>query len=337
MARLYSTRQLLDPQLISMLNQQAANKMQFEAAQNRNTYDAIRKALSTAGSAGQNVYDQYKREKEVSDIQGITPEMMKDPVFRAAREEYIRTGSSGPMSNYIMQREAAKAREEEAKRRADQEMRDKAWHNAVRIAQARPEYGKVQKAMFDAADAGDFETAEILKKQLQAYETEFGPEAFGGSAEEALASRKKTAEAKAEKEATLVEDIAWQKEQEKKAADKSYEMRNYFMENFMPVGAVKDKDEQLYLAKLVRENKTMNDEDKKYLFDKIYGETKQEQIAKAATGAVAAGVAEDIKEAKKVSKEQKKIADEVKAAMAAGYTVFTAEEMDAYNAVYGGK
>ena len=39
----------------------------------------------------------------------------------------------------------------------------------------------------------------------------------------------------------------------------------------------------------------------------------------------------------KNSAEQKKIADEVKAAMAAGYTVFTAEEMDAYNAVYGGK
>lgn len=201
MARVYTTRQLLDPNMISILNKQAANKLQFETEQNKAKYDAIRKALGTAGSVGQNIYEQSKRASEMEDEWSISPEVLNDPVYKAAREEYIRTGSSGPLQQYILQKQTADARKEESKLRSEQAAKDKAWHDAVRLAQARPEYSKVQKAMFDAIDAGDYETADIMKKQLQAYETEFGSEAFGGSAESMAEARKKSAKAATQKAA----------------------------------------------------------------------------------------------------------------------------------------
>lgn len=296
MARVYNTRQLLDPNMISILNKQAANKLQFETEQNKAKYDAIRKALGTAGSVGQNIYEQSKRASEMEDEWSISPEVLNDPVYKAAREEYIRTGSSGPLQQYILQKQAVDARKEESKLRAEQAAKDKAWHDAVRLAQARPEYGKVQKAMFDAIDAGDYETADIMKKQLQAYETEFGSEAFGGSAESMAEARKKSAEAAATKKAEEERLARMGENLEKEFADKSYEQRIWVETNIIPkLKNVADKAEAKTQVERMAANLT--DEDRKALHAKIDAvETVGEAKQKASEAAQASKAGKDTEE-----------------------------------------
>ena len=303
MARVYTSRQLIDPNLASYMEQVIQNRVANEANRNKEFLSSTRNMLSSIGETADDYIGRFQRKKELQNAEANKDSVsyIEDPTYRAAREEYIRTGNSQPISSYMLQKEAAKARALEAKKATENKASNEAFHNAVRLAQARPEYAKTQKAMNDAIDAGDYETAEMYKKTLQSYETEFG-NVFGDDAATVLEARKKTAEAKREAAAQEQEEKKIAEKQEafeneldaaktKEITDKSFEMRNFIMDNFMPVGAVKDKNEQIYLANLVRNTK-MTDEDKKYLLDKIYGETKQEQISKAQNAAVASKAGE---------------------------------------------
>lgn len=304
MARVYTSRQLIDPSLASYMEQVIQNRVANEANRNKEFLSSTRNMLSSIGETADDYIGRYQRQKELQNAEANKDSVsyIEDPTYRAAREEYIRTGNSQPISSYMLQKEAAKARALEAKKTAENKESNEEFHRAVRLAQARPEYAKTQKAMNDAIDAGDYETAEMYKKTLQAYETEFGADAFGDDAATVLEARKKTAEAKREAAAQEQEEKKIAEKQEafeneldaakaKEITDKSFEMRNFIMDNFMPVGAVKDKNEQIYLANLVRNTK-MTDEDKKYLLDKIYSETKQEQITKAQNAAVSSKAGE---------------------------------------------
>lgn len=324
MARVYNTRQLLDPNMISILNQQAANRLQFETGQNKAKYDAIRKALGTAGSVGQNMYDQSKRASEMEDEWSISPEVLNDPVYKAAKEEYIRTGSSGPLQQYILQKQAADARKEESKLRAEQAAKDKAWHDAVRLAQARPEYGKVQKAMFDAIDAGDYETADIMKKQLQAYETEFGSEAFGGSAESMAEARKKSAEAAAQKAAREKADQEELEmgERNLKAIQEVNENerlhRVALFKNTLPT-TFKTEAEKQKVYDLIEENEDMTIAEKTKLLDEIRSvESGATAKKKSIQSAAATKAGEKTGKAIDETSEKKKLADAGRAAIKEG-------------------
>lgn len=327
MARIYTSRQLIDPGMYGFLNRNAQNKLDFETAQNKLKYDAIRKLLTTgAGVAGGLVEKGLRKDAVDGGSEWeLSPAVVSDPGYKAAKEEYIRTGSSGPLQQFIMQKEAAEARKEEAKRRAEQEAADEKWHNAVRLAQARPEYGKVQKAMFDAIDAGDYETADIMKKQLQAYETEFGSEAFGSSAESMAEARKKTAE-----------ETAAKKAQEKLFNDSSYTQRMWVETNIIPY--LKNiQDKTAAHEQVERMSPTLSDDDRRILHDKIDTfQTVSEAKQKAVQGAQASAAGEEVTQKIKTSKETMKKAEEAKKALEQGYKL-TADEQDAYNAVYGGK
>ena len=76
---------------------------------------------------------------------------------------------------------------------------------ALKLAQARPEYMKIQKAMLDAVDAGKFDEAAIYQEQLNALNTEHGigvskdVETLKKGWEEAREAAKKEAEKEAER------------------------------------------------------------------------------------------------------------------------------------------
>lgn len=59
---------------------------------------------------------------------------------------------------------------------------------ALKLAQARPDYMKLQKQMLDAVDAGNLEEAEIYKEQMAALEAEHGV-SFGKDADKLIAAR----------------------------------------------------------------------------------------------------------------------------------------------------
>ena len=70
---------------------------------------------------------------------------------------------------------------------------------ALKAAQARPEYMKLQKQMLDAVDNGNLEEAEIYKEQMAALEKEHGMD-FGKSAEKLIAARQAGNETKKKKD-----------------------------------------------------------------------------------------------------------------------------------------
>lgn len=338
---IYTSRQLLDPNMLQALSNEAQKKLQYNTELNKALGGSVRDLLTQGGKSFADYNARKAREAEVEDKWNISPEIANNPNYKAAREEYIRTGSSAPMSNYIMQVETQKAMVEEAKRRAEDTEKEKRWHDAVRIAQARPEYAKTQKAMFDAADAGDIEMANVYKKQLEAYETEFG-NVFGESAESALEARKKAkiladekkAAEKAEQEEIELGERNLKAIQEVNENERLHKVALF--KNSLPTTFAKETDKQS-VYDLIEQNEDMTIPEKTKLMDEIRGiESGLTQTKKSKQAARASAAGEEVKEQIKISKETKKKADEAKEALERGYKI-TADEQDAYDAVYGGK
>lgn len=202
MARIYQTRQLFDPSLAEYMEQVIQNRVANESNRNKNLLSSTRTMLSSVGETVDDYIGSYKRQKELQNAEANKDSLpyIEDPMYRAAREEYIRTGNSQPITSYMLQKETAKAIALEEKKAAEEKARTNAFHKSVRLSQARPEYIKIQKAMNDAIDERDYETAEMYKKTLQAYETEFG-NVFGDDAATVLEARKKAKEKEAEQKA----------------------------------------------------------------------------------------------------------------------------------------
>ena len=70
---------------------------------------------------------------------------------------------------------------------------------ALKAAQARPEYMKLQKQMLDAVDNGNLEEAEIYKEQMAVLKKEHGID-FGTSADKLIAARQAGNETKKKKD-----------------------------------------------------------------------------------------------------------------------------------------
>lgn len=70
---------------------------------------------------------------------------------------------------------------------------------ALKLAQARPEYMKLQKSMLDAVDAGNLDEAAIIKSQMEALEAEHGVK-FGENAQGLINARDAARIAKQEKQ-----------------------------------------------------------------------------------------------------------------------------------------
>lgn len=332
MARIYSSRQMIDPSMYAQMNAAIQQRYANDAARRQAVLTPMRDLLNAAGKT----FDDYvARQARTQQVAGEN-EYSNDPVYQAAREEYIRTGSTGPLHSYVMQREAAKAKQEEAARRAADAEKEKAWHNAVRLSQARPEYGKTLQSMNAAIDAGDYETADIYKNQLKAFETEFGSDAFGNTAESMADARKKTVEANAAKKAEAERLERMGQNIDKEFADNSYSQRIWFETNVIPnLKNVQDKaDAKEQVERLAA---TLTDEDRKALHAKIdASETIGEKTRKATEGAVAAKAGEATGQAITEGKEMRALADKAKEKKAKGFNL-TSKEQEAYDKIYGGK
>lgn len=311
MARIYNSRVMLDPSFLASLNQEKQRRYENEVARREPIMSSVRDLLKSGAESISDWRARNAREEEVSkwDLPA------NDPIANAAREEYIRTGSSSPLMNYQMAKLSAEERR--AAEKVRQEEADKAakFHRDVRLAQARPEYAKTQKAMLDAVDNGDMETADILQKQLQAYETEFGADTFGQDSASILEARKESAR----KAQNLVVEEALDKKEQKEKEEKSYDVKNWIIENIIPLGAIKSKDEQIEIANFIRNSKGLTENDRKELLDRVNaGKTQEEKITETVQTTVAQKAGE--KAGKKIDEkdEKKKLADAGRAAIAAG-------------------
>lgn len=286
MARIYTSRQLLDPSLISMANQAMQNRLAQDYARRKNVIDAWSNVGTTAGSA----FDKYMDAKRAEDEQKkrfqsvylrSSEEDRRDPLFRAALDEYSRTGSASPLSNLILQRQAAEAREAAAAQaKADKDAAEQ-MHKAVRLEQARGQYAKNLQG-YNAAQSNAEKQQFLLANQ--ALEKEFGSEPFGQTMDDyAVAKAKDEVEAR-----QLAYELDQDKKEQKAIEDKSYDVKNWIRENIIPLGAIKKKKDQIEIADFIRDSKGLTEEDRKELLDEVLKNKTQAEAVRAAQQGAAA-------------------------------------------------
>lgn len=96
MARVYSSRIMLDPSVLQNMNNVNQQRYQNEVARRQSVLSPMRDLINSAGKTFDDSLARYNREQEVSkwDLPA------NDPIANAAREEYIRTGSSAPLQSW---------------------------------------------------------------------------------------------------------------------------------------------------------------------------------------------------------------------------------------------
>lgn len=286
MARIYTSRQLLDPSLISMANQAMQNRLAQDAARRKNVIDAWSNVGTTAGSA----FDKYMDAKRAEDEQKkrfqsvylrSSEEDRRDPLFRAALDEYARTGSASPLSNLILQRQAAEAREAAAAQAKEDKAAADQMHKAVRLGEARVQYAKNLQG-YNAAQSNAEKQQFLLANQ--ALEKEFGSEPFGQTMDDYA-----SAKAKDEVEARqLAYELEQDKKEQKAIEDESYDVKNWIRENIIPLGAIKRKEDQIEIADFIRNSKGLTEADRKELLDEVLKNKTQAEAVRAAQQGAAA-------------------------------------------------
>lgn len=249
MARIYNTRQLLDPSMIQYVANRADQNVSFEnALRDRNT-ENIRNLLMQAGKTAKDYRQQNARENEVS-----VWDLPNDPIAKAAREEYIRTGNTSPLLQYQMSKHSEEQRKiDEANRKKSQD-----WHDKLSFMNNLKAY----------QDATDPRSREILKQTIK-HDLEVHPE--WGSPEQIDAMEQanlEKQEMELNKKLTAEEDAKWQQEQDAKSYAKRIELETNMLPNAK--NAI-DKSNYMKVVEQLYANGKINDADRKALEDEIRG------------------------------------------------------------------
>lgn len=274
MARVYTSRQLIDPNLASYMEQVIQNRVANEANRNKEFLSSTRNMLSSIGETADDYIGRYQRQKELQNAEANKDSVsyIDDPIYRAAREEYIRTGNSQPITSYMLQKEAAKARELEAQKREDAANAEKARDTNIRRENDRTAYLRAQKDMIDAMKAGDYSSAEIYKSQMNSIESRWEPGTFGKSSDDLYNARKRELDEVAEKQRIKETSEQLKAEDAQRMKEDSYNQRIWYetevlpnLKNINDKGDAKRQVERLYAAG------QLTDEDRKALHAKIDG------------------------------------------------------------------
>ena len=379
MARVYSSRIMLDPSVLQNMNNVAQQRYQNEAARRESVLSPMRDLLYSAGNTFDTWLERKEREWELSEsenndsqsnikkmaenlgidlssatkdgdntvinlddnlksklqsysnfipeeykkfidlennriiipskmLEGSNNSNMKDPIYRAARNEYIRTGNSQPLMSYQMQKLAAEERLRSAERAEAERKYQKEIHDAVNLRDDRNKYSLLQANMFKAMDEGNMADAQTYKNQMEGLEQHYAKyypnytNPFGDTAQsmwDARAEQKRIADEKAA-EANRLERMG--QNIEKEFADNSYNQRIWFETNVIP-GLKNVQDKAAAKEQVERIANNLTDEDRKALHAKIdatetLGEKKKKSVEGAVAGKAGEATGEAIDEAK---------------------------------------
>lgn len=118
MARVYSSRILLDPSVLQNMNNINQQRYQNEVARRQSVLSPMRDLINSAGKTFDDSMARYNRKQEVSKW-----DLGADPVANAAREEYIRTGNSAPLQNWKSALSLDAARKDAEKKQTEDNQR----------------------------------------------------------------------------------------------------------------------------------------------------------------------------------------------------------------------
>lgn len=325
MARVYQSRGLIDPSMYQLMSNNMNERIRQDRESRRPVVEMLQGAVTTFGSAYDDWSKQMGRNRYLKRVMEENPEFEKyksNPFFKAGMHEFIRTGESSPLMSFLSAERAAAEKEETKK-----------WHDAVRAEQARERYAK-NLELFNSADTETKKQQYMLANQ--ALEQEFGP-IFGQQMED-------YAKAAAADE-VAARQLAYELEQDKKekeAKERQSDSTKYWIQqNIMPTGSVKGEGKgknrksaetvRGEIAEFINRNPDLNDDDKKELLDKLFGNKTQNELNQSARDSA---VSSD--EGKKVttSLEEKAKADAAWTKLQEGRAVF-GEEESVFLKVYG--
>lgn len=315
MARVYSSRIMLDPSVLQNMNNVSQQRYANEVARRQSVLSPIRDLINSAGKTFDDTMAQYNREQEVSKW-----DLPNDPIANAAREEYIRTGSSSPLMSYQLQKLAMEAKQRADEKTEAEKKYQKELHDAVTLREDRNKYGQLQANMFKAMDEGNMADAQTYKNQMEGLEQHYAKyypdytNPFGDTAQsmwDARSEQKRLADEKRAQEEADKQELELGEKNLKAIQDVNEQERLYKVEQFLSTlpTVFKNDAEKQKVYNLINNNEDMNTAEKAAMLKKVR-ETDSGETAKkkAKQGAVAnkAGEAtgEAIDEAKNKSKAQ---------------------------------
>jgi len=180
---------------------------------------------------------------------------------------------------------------------------------ALKLAQARPEYMKLQKSMLDAVDAGNLDEAAIIKSQMEALEAEHGVK-FGENAQGLIDAREATRK-KAEEEA-------------KKEAVRRLAVAKFLAD--LPT-TFNDENAKKPVYADIYSNPYMKPDEAAKEIERIRNiESGRTKVKKAVQGAVASGAGDDVKKAKEEREKGIALARKAKQKLDSGRLLLKTEQ-----------
>lgn len=285
MARIYSSRKLLDPSVLQNMNNIVQQRYQNEAARRQSVLSPMRDLINSVGKTVDDSIAQYNREQEVSKW-----DLGTDPVANAAREEYIRTGSSQPLMSYQMQKLAAEAKKRTDEKAEAEKKYQKELHDAVTLREDRNKYSQLQANMFKAMDEGNMADAQTYKNQMEGLEQHYAKyypdykNPFGDTAQsmwDARSEQKRLADEKRAQEEADKQDLDLGEKNLKAIQEINEQERLYKVEQFLSTlpTVFKNDAAKQKVYDLINSNEDMNTAEKAAML-KTVRETDSGETAK---------------------------------------------------------
>lgn len=172
MARIYQSRQLLDPSYVQMMNQNFQRQIDSEKERRNKMVQARSAVAQSIVGASKNImnaakesYDQYQRGEEINNY--LSENDLNDPLARAAAERYRTTGDVGPMLSYKQQQANVAAQEaqrnEMAANRAFEERKRTAQETAMMNDKANLWIEGLFDKLRETGNVNDLKAADIAQ------------------------------------------------------------------------------------------------------------------------------------------------------------------------------
>lgn len=131
MARIYSTRQFLDPRYIDMMNQSMNRRLDTSRQDRANVLGALSNAIGSAASSVGRYIDEERGKESRRSLLGSYD--TSDPLKAAAADKFIQTGDPSAMMNIDQAEKTFQARQDEEATRKNEEvlLKKQIFENAV--------------------------------------------------------------------------------------------------------------------------------------------------------------------------------------------------------------
>lgn len=319
MARIYSSRTLLDPTMLSTIGTATEGRIRSDAERRRNVLGAVQSMLGSAGKLVDERVDRNRADelyrKRYSDVAWqSSDEQMRDPLYRAAVEEYARTGSSAPLTQYMLGRETREANRLERDRAAAEKAELERKEFELRKAQSLPRFQEAMRKFNEELDkvAPNYELAAQYQAEADALNKEF--QFDERNLESIKEAKRKTAEARAKKaaEEAELEELGARNLAASEAAE---EERSFRVTEFLATlpNTFADDDAKKVAIKMILDNPDMTKQEKTDEMKRIVAiETGTTAAKKAVQGAYASAAGKKAEKKIEESDALKKIRQKVK-------------------------